>query len=177
VRLDEIETIVAAGRATAHQVGAVLAEISRALETSAATRLLSGIDVCNAQVVVSIVGIFSMYESRLQTAYGWNKPFDEVISALIASHRSSEADLFDDYRLAVNVLKHGVGSSHEKLLARGSRLPFEVQKDFGDLHEEGDVCPPSDLVVVSVKHLEQCCDLIEASWNVVRAVPARLPSA
>jgi hypothetical protein len=82
MRLDDVETLVAAGRATAHQVRAVLDEIYRALQTSGATRLLTGIDVCNSQIAASMVGIFSMYESRLQSRYQWSKPFDTVAKLL-----------------------------------------------------------------------------------------------
>jgi hypothetical protein len=66
MRLDEVETLVAAGRATAHAVRTALADINNALETSAATRLLTSIDICYTQIAVSIVGVFSIYESRLK---------------------------------------------------------------------------------------------------------------
>ena len=116
-----------------------------------------------------MVGVLSVYESRLQTSYGWKRPFDEVETLLRGKGYAAEADWFDDYRLAVNVLKHGAGSSHNKLLSRANRLQFRVQSVVGNLHEEGDVCPPSDLIVVSVKNLEQCCDVIEKSWEVILA--------
>ena len=169
MRLDDIETLVTAGRATAHQVRGSLKDIYSALETSGATRVLSGIDICNSQVALSLVGVFSVYESRLQTAIGGDKPVDDLIKLLASAGHAADAAALDDYRLAVNVLKHGVGSSHTKLLARKSRLPFQVQANFGELAVEGDVCPPSDLVVVSTEHLEQCCDLFERTWVFVQA--------
>ncbi len=169
MRLDDIETLVAAGRATALQVKGVLEDIYSALETSGATRLLSGIDVCNSQVALSLVGVFSVYELRLQTTIGGDKPIDDLIRRLASAAHSSDAAALDDYRLAVNVLKHGLGPSHNTLLARKSRLPFKVQANFGELAIEGDVCPPSDLVIVSTEHLEQCCDLIERTWAFVQS--------
>lgn len=172
MRLDDVETLVAAGRATARQVEAALDKIYRALETSAATSLLSGIDVCDAQIATSVVGVFSIFESRLQSAFNLSKPFEEVTKRLKASGHTSAAEQFDDYRLAVNVLKHGLGPSHEKLLARADRLSFKVQKASGDLHEEGDVCPPTDLIVVSVEFLQRCCDLVEKGWAVVQSSTA-----
>jgi hypothetical protein len=76
------------------------------------------------------------------------------------------------------VPKHGSGNAHERLLNLTKKLPFKVQSTFGELHEEGDVCPPSDLVLVSVEHLEQCCDLIEASWNIIQSsVPCQFSDA
>jgi hypothetical protein len=169
MRLDNIETLVTAARATARQVKGVLDNIYSELETSGATRLLSGIDICNSQVALALVGVFSVYDSRLQVVVGGEKPIDELIKRLASAGHAVDAAAMDDYRLAVNVLKHGVGSSHTKLLARKSHLPFQVQAFVGELAVEGDVCPPSDLVIVTTEHLEQCCDLIETTWAFVQA--------
>ena len=155
---------MASGRAPARTVEEALTEIYKELETSGATWLLTSIDVCHTQLGVAAVGIFSVYESRLQSAYGWAKPFREV-QRLLAPN---EAEEFENLRLAVNVLKHGNGDSHTKLLARADRLPFKVQGTLGSLYEEGDVCPPSDLILVTVGFLERCCDLIEKSWVAVK---------
>lgn len=168
MRLDDVEMLVASGRATAHQIQNALDDIHKELETSGATRLLSAIDVCNTQIATSVVGIFSLYESRLQFAHGWGKPFDEVQRFLVTYGAPNQAEEFKNFRLAVNVLKHGKGASHTKLLARADQLPFEVQRTFGSLHEEGDVCPPSDLILVSVEFLGLCCDAIEKSWAIVQ---------
>lgn len=168
MRLDDIDTLVAAGRSTARQMQAVLDELFEALQTSGATRLLSGVDICHTQLATSSVGVFSIYESRLQSGFGWGNPFDEVMKRVNAAGHCHEAKQFDNYRLAINVLKHGTGKSHNKLLDRHDQLEFEVQKVFGDLNQEGDVCPPSDLVVVSVQFLERCCDLVEQTWKVVK---------
>jgi hypothetical protein len=146
-----------------------LEEIYQALQTSGATRLLTRIDICNAQIAASAVGIFSIYESRLQSRYRWSKPFEEVAKLLLANNGAAEAEQFEVYRLAVNVLKHGVGTSHTKLFERADKLPFKVGRTSGDLHEEGDVNPPSDLIAVSVEFLEKCCDLVEKSWDIVKA--------
>lgn len=168
MRLDDIQTLVTAGRATAHQVRGLLGEVFAELETSGATRLLTAIDIGDTQVALSLVGVFSLYESRLQTATGADKPIDDLIKQLESAGHTADAAALDNYRLAVNVLKHGVGSSHAMLLARMSLLPFRVQANLGELAVEGDVCPPSDLVIVSAEHLEQCCDLIERTWNFVQ---------
>jgi len=169
MRLDDIQTVVTAARATASQVKGSLDEISAALETSGATHLLSSIDICNAQVALSLVGLFSVFESRLRTAVGGDKPIDDLIKRLNSACHTADALAVDDYRLAVNVLKHGVGPSHKKLIKRAAALPFQVQEYAGGLASEGDVCPPSDLVIVSTEHLDQCCDLIERTWAFVQS--------
>ena len=71
MRLDEVELLVAAGRATAYRVQESMAKIEEELQTSGATRLLTGIDICNTQIASSVIGIFSLYEARLQFTMGW----------------------------------------------------------------------------------------------------------
>ena len=159
--------LVAAGRAEAHQMRKTLEKIEKALETSGATRLLTAIDVCHTRLAASIVGIFSLYRSRLRSIYGWEKPLDEVRQLLLKFSTLDLTEQFEKFRLAVNVLKHGTGASHTKLLARAERPPFRVQAKFGDLHEEGDCCPPSDLVLVSAELLERGCDAIEKSSVII----------
>ena len=168
-RLDGIQLLVASGRTSAYRIGTALADVEKALETSAATRHLTTIDVCHSQVAVSIVGMFSLYESRLQSIYRWAKPFDEVQRLLESNGGTNQAEEFENFKLAVNVLKHGRGDSHSKLLSRSERLPFKVQSYFGEFHEEGDCCPPSDLILVSTELLELCCGAIESSWLVVQS--------
>lgn len=174
MRLDEVEMLIASGRATAHQVKMALDLTLHELETSGATRLLSSIDVCNTQLSSAIVGIFSLYESRLQSTFGWKQPFDEAQKLLTTHASAAQAEEFENYRLVVNVLKHGEGSSHRKLLARRATLPFKVQATFGELHEEGDCTPPTDLVVVDTALLSNFCDAIEKSWALIQAHAVQL---
>jgi hypothetical protein len=128
MRLNDIEMLTASGRATAQQVRHVLDEIYKELESSAATRLLTAIRRLP-------YADCSVCESRLQSTYGWPKPFEEV-QRLMKSAALGGEERFEDFRLAVNVLKHGKGPSHTRLLARANRLPFKVQSLFGELHEK-----------------------------------------
>ena len=166
--LDDIEMLIASGRASADQIRGALAAIFKNLETSGATRHLSAIDICNTRISVTVVGIVSLYESRLQSAFGWNKPFDEVQRLLNTFGAPNQEEQFENCRLAVNVLKHGKGASLFKLLDRAGRLPFKVQSTLGSLVDEGDVCRPSDLILVTVDFLELCCKVIEESWAVIQ---------
>lgn len=166
----------ASGRITAQEVQVALDQIHCQLQTSGAPRLLCGIDICNTQLSTTAVGIFSIHESRLQSEYGWSAPFDEVIKILSGNGFTAEATAFEDYRLAINVLKHGIGSSHKKLFAKAANLPFKVRGTANDLQDEGDVCPPSDLIVMSATFLEQCCDIAETSYAVVKSLVARSQS-
>ena len=145
-RLDDIQLLVASGRSSAYRIGTELADVEKALETTAATWHLTTIDVCYSQVAVSIVGMFSLYESRLQSIYRWAKPLDEVQRLLESNRGTNQAEEFENFKLAVNVLKHGRGASHSKLsfrapaiqstkllrrTPRGRRLRPSVRPHFG----------------------------------------------
>ena len=169
MRLDEIEVIVAAGRGISRIVQDALAKIFEELQSSGATRLLSAIDVCHAQLAATAIGMFSLYEARLQTNFGWNDPFKMLQEKLTQLGESDLAENFENLRLAINTLKYGEGRSHTTLLERVQDLPFAVRDVSDSFCEEGDVCPLPDLVEASPEFLEACCDVVEASWAKVRA--------
>jgi hypothetical protein len=166
MRLDPIQVIVLAGRSSANQIQSNVNATYELLKTSGATHLLNNLDICSSQVNSAVVGLFSLYESRLQSAFEWDKPF-KVISTIHQEFPPLDEE-FKAFCLAVNVLKHGVGPSHTKLLGMLGHLPISVQSFFGELHEEGDVCPPKDLIVTGLEFLERSCDIVERSWASVR---------
>jgi hypothetical protein len=90
-----------------------------------------------------------------------------VRTLLTANSAGALADEFETYRLAINVLKHGTGQSHKKLRQQISTLPFKLESFLGELCEEGDVCPSPDLISVTPEFLEQCCDVVERTWNFI----------
>ena len=59
---------------------------------------------------------------------------------------STTSTSFLDFRDAINVLKHGAGRSHDRLLGRGERLDFSVRAQDEPFHDEGDVSEVSTLV-------------------------------
>ena len=169
MRLDDIEMLIAAGRSVAQRIRDGLADIQKELETSSATRLLTAIDLCHTHLAINIVGIFSLYESRLQSTYNWSKPFDEVQKCHRMHGSPNQAEEFENLRLAVKVLKHGAGSSLATLLTRADRLPFKVGNKKRDLYEEGECCPASDLILVTPEMLELYCNAIEKSWSITQS--------
>lgn len=174
MRLDQIELLLASGRATASDVRETLGRVYEQLEISGATSLLTSIDVCNTQLSVVMIGIFSLFESRLQSLNGWEKPLEEVQS-ILNERLPERAMQFEGLRLAINVLKHGEGASHTRLLALAVRLPFQIQTTYGEMHDEGDLCPPSDLILMTPELVEHCCDLIECSWELIRQIAKPTP--
>lgn len=168
MRFNEMQVIVAAGRSLARDTQSTLDAIHLALQTSAATRLLTAIDVCHARLAASAIGIFSLYEARLQAEFGWDKPFSMLRTELCNCGRPDIAERIENYCLAINVLKHGEGASHNALLSRRSSLPFRVRATSEDFYDEGDVTPLPDLVEVTPQFLEECCSAIEDSWSRLR---------
>ena len=167
MRLDEIQLLIATGRGSASQIQDAFDQIYRELEHSGSTHLFTALDICHTRICAMAVGLFSLYESRLQSKYGLESPFDKLETQLANFGSTNQLEEFKDFRAAINVLKHGKGRSHSNLLVRGERLPFKVQEALGALVVEGDVCPPSDLILVSTEFLELCCEIIEKSWAIV----------
>lgn len=70
------------------------------------------------------------------------------------------ADDFRAYRLAVNVLKHGAGRSHEALLSFQDNLPFNIRR-MDEFFGEGDAVGGQSLVEVDDRFISGLARLIE----------------
>jgi hypothetical protein len=167
LRLDEIEMIVAAGRSFAADVQYKMDAIYSELQTSASTRLLVSLDIYQTQLGAITIGVVSLYESRLQTSLGWIEPFKELKSNLARLGEQGLESQVETIYLVVNALKHGTGRSHAALLAQ-SVPGITVRRPADSFYPEGDVCPNPDLVEVTPRFLESCCDLIETSWAKIK---------
>ncbi len=133
----------------------------KALETSGATRLVNALRVFRLQRAVLAVGMFSMFEALLQSKLKWAQPFIQLDDYLRTRHKHELASVIADYRLAVNVLKHGEGRSHKELLARAGKLEFKVRADGDHFGEEGNVSDISILVDVDDEFVRRCAELIQ----------------
>src|SRR4051794_5714317 len=103
-------------------------EILLELQTSARTPLVTGLRMLSLQRAILATGMFSLFEGLLQSHKGWEKPFDRLKEYLREHGQQELAQIFDAYRLAINVLKHGQGRSYEILLSRASELEFKVKR-------------------------------------------------
>lgn len=137
------------------------------LEISGATRLVNALRVFRLQRAVLAVGMFSMFEALLQSKLTWSQPFIQLDDYLRAHGKHDLASAFVDYRLAVNVLKHGEGRSHQELLARTSQLEFKVRADGDHFDGEGDVSDVGVLVDVDDKFVHRCAELIEQAADAI----------
>ena len=135
----------------------------------------STVFVKNAQAiqlgkVVTAVGIFSIFEARLQDGLNCSDGFAELRKILLSASEQDLALRFEQFATAVNVLKHGRGRSYNYLLSMREALPFIL--NAGDQHFffEGDVSEPDTLVLVDDAFVRSCAELVQALIDAVQSV-------
>lgn len=132
------------------------------------TRFVKNAQALQLGKVVTAVGIFSIFEARLQDGLNCPDGFAELRRILLSA---SEHDLelrFRQFAAAVNVLKHGRGRSYDWLLSSQEVLPFVLKARDQRFFFEGDVSEPNTLVLVDDAFVRDCADLVEASIDVLQ---------
>jgi hypothetical protein len=143
-------------------------QVLKELETSSATRWVMSLRMLRLQRAILAIGMFSLFEALLQTKLTWAKPFDELDAYLRKQAKPELASAITDYKLAINVLKHGEGRSLTELLSRASGLDFNVRAAEDPFFEEGDVSEVDILVDVDDRFVRRCAQLIEDASAVIR---------
>jgi hypothetical protein len=130
------------------------------LQTGASTIDVNGLRTCSMAITVIAVGVIGTFEGMLQHHFMWRDAYSELDKVLRDKGRDDLADRFIDYRLAVNVLKHGVGRSYDKLLARRAALPFAIKGKGEAFFNEGDVSEVGGLVDTREPFIKHCVEII-----------------
>ena len=130
------------------------------LQTSGATILVKSLQMLNLQKATLTVGIFSIFEAELQHALGGKYAFQTASKILKSAGKYELAIRFDDFREAINVLKHGRGSSYDRLVSRASSLPFRVMLPDENFFCEGDVAEISTIIEVDDVFVNNCVEVI-----------------
>jgi hypothetical protein len=135
----------------------------------------STVFVKNAQAlqlskVVTAVGIFSIFEARLQDGLNCSDGFAELRKVLLSANEQALASRFEQFAAAVNVLKHGRGRSYDRLISMHGSLPFILKATGQHFFFEGDVSEPETLVLVDDTFVRSCAELIQASIEAVQSV-------
>lgn len=120
------------------------------------------------RATIVATGTVSVFEALLQQSLGWPEPFPRLDKHLRDEGLAELAERFLDYRCAVNVLKHGAGRSHERLLERQARLDFAVREVEQPFHDEGDVSEVSTLVRADVAFVTNCARVVEDVTSALR---------
>jgi len=169
VALTDAELLTACADFTLHHTHEAEQQTFKELETSGATRLVNALRIFRLQRAILAVGMFSMFEALLQTKLNWTQPFGQLDDYLRKHHKPDLASTITDYRLAINVLKHGEGRSHSELMARADKLEFKVRADGDHFHEEGDVSDVSILINADDQFVRRCAELIEQASDTIQA--------
>ena len=120
--------------------------------------------------VVVAVGLFSIFEARLQASLACADGFGELRKILSNANEQALAARFEQFAAAMNVLKHGRGRSYDWLLSRKETLPFAVKARDQHFFFEGDVSEPDTLVFVDDEFIRSCAGLIESAVRIVQSV-------
>jgi len=100
---------------------------------------------------------------------GCSDGFDEVSKMLRGANQSALDEKFSDFRKAINVLKHGKGSSYDSLVSKAAALPFRIRQPTEPFFFEGDVSEISTLIEVDDEFVIQCAQVISEVSEVVRS--------
>ncbi len=139
------------------------------LQTSGATPLVKTLQMIALQKTVLAVGMFSLFDATLQDWLKCKNGFDEAERILELEKEASLKELFNDFHLAINVLKHGRGRSYDALVARATAgLPFTIKLPGESFFDEGDVSEISTLIQVDDSFVRHCSDVIRRVFEIVR---------
>lgn len=117
-------------------------------EQGGQTVFVNGLRIATVQIEVAVVGVFSLFEARMQHHVPNGSFFTGVRNQLIDSGNPNLAQDLWHYYLAVNVLKHGLGPSYNEL-CESTGLPFEVKQPDEHFFDEGDIAEPEGLINVT----------------------------
>ena len=108
------------------------------LQASGRTVFVKALQAVELQRAMTTVGLVSMFEAALQDALDVEDGFKAARAVLQECGHADLDTRFSDLLMAINVLKHGAGRSHDALIARRHALPFRVRAE-DEFLEEGDV--------------------------------------
>lgn len=147
--IDGVSLLLSAAEVTAQRFDESVSELHKLVnEHGGQTVFVNSLLMATVQIEISVVGVFSLFEARMQHKFP-NGPFFKKLRVHLIE--LGQAELATDvwyYYLAVNVLKHGSGSSYEEL-CKIPDLPFSIKQPGEFFFEEGDVAEPEGLINVT----------------------------
>ena len=150
-----------------HNLNEIHEQTIDALQTSGATSLVKTLQMLQLQKVILAVGMFSIFEAHLQDSLNCKNGFRKAKQILDNEAEYELKELFENYYSAINVLKHGKGSSYEFLVAKAETLPFQIKLPEQAFFSEGDVSEISTLIQVDEYFIQDCANLIRDVSQVI----------
>ena len=131
-----------------------------ALETSANTGLVKTVQMIQLQKVILSVGIFSIFEAWLQKKLHCENGFKKA-KEILEKKDKQLYEKFNQFYLAINVLKHGKGKSYNDLVSVADELSFTLKMPGQSFFDEGDVSEVSPyLIQVDDQFVLNCADIV-----------------
>jgi hypothetical protein len=129
------------------------------LKTGAETTPIKILQQNNLHRAVLAVGIFSLFEARLQNELDCKDGFLGLTQILKKCNQQSLLKRFELFKSAINVLKHGRGPSYDELLRQKELIPFKVKRSEL-FFNEGDIAEILMLIDVDDQFIVDCVDLV-----------------
>ncbi len=147
--IDGVPLLLRAAEVTARKFDESVSELHKLIdEQGGQTVFVNGLRLATIQIEIAAVGVFSLFEARIQPHFQNGNVFRKLKAHLNKEGQSELANDFWHYYLAVNVLKHGPGSSYNELL-KAPNLPFAIKQPGVPVFDEGDVAEPEGLINVT----------------------------
>lgn len=147
--VDGVPLLLAAAEVTARRSKENVSEILRLMhEVGGQTVFVNGLRITTVEIEVAVVGVFSLFEARMQPNFPKGPFFKQLRTHLINAGQPALADQVHHYYLAVNVLKHGRGPSYEEL-REVTNLPFVIKQLEDIFFNEGDITEPEGLIDIT----------------------------
>lgn len=132
------------------------------LQKNSASSLVKALQMIELQKSILAVGLFSMFDASLQKQLQCRDGFKKADQILESQDEVILKEKFFNFRCAINVLKHGVGSSYDKLVEKAGTLPFRVKHLDEPLFNEGNVSEVQTLIEVGDEFILMCVEVIHA---------------
>jgi len=143
-------------------------KVIQELEIRGSTNSVKNLQMIRLQKAILALGMFSLFESTLQTGLKCENGFKEAKQLLVATGQGDLIDRFQLFIAAINVLKHGRGRAYDFLVEKFESLPFRIKLPRENFFFEGDVSEISTLIEVDDMFVLNCAQLIEDVSNVIR---------
>jgi hypothetical protein len=138
-----------------------------ALEKSADTGLVKTVQMIQLQKIILSVGIFSIFEAWLQDKLNCKDGF-KTAKEILKNKDKELYKQFNQFYLAINVLKHGRGPSYDKLVIMANELSFTLKMPGQSFFDEGDVSEVSPyLIQVDDQFVLNCADIVRQVSKVI----------
>lgn len=148
----------------------VESEVIEELQTSGSRVSIMILQMVQVQKAITAIGMFSLFESILQNSLCCEDGFNEAKRLLKQSGHNDLCERFNDCIKAINVLKHGKGSSYELLVPKSGILPFKIKTPSENFFFEGDVSEVPTLIKVDNEFVLSCAQIIKEVSEKMNAI-------